>query len=124
MDDDDDDDDVHSARTVPPEGGGSAYSNATVVREVPAEILAAIEPPEQKLAALTVLHPPKMIREPEKRVAEEMPSVVLASEPALQRAVRPVHISSASRVEPSRLVTTGLLILLVSLAIWIWLRWL
>ena len=122
---DDEDDDVHSARTVPPEGGGSAYSNATVVREVPAEILAAIEPPEQKLAALTVLHPPKMISElPEEQVAAEMPNVVLPSEPAPQRGVRAVHISSASRVEPSRLVTTGLLFLLVSVATWVWLRWL
>ena len=123
---DDDDDDVHSARTVPPEGGGSAYSNATVVREVPAEILAAIEPPEHKLAALTVLHPPKMISEPpEEQVAVEMPNlVVLPSESAPQRGVRAADISSASRVEPSRLVTTGLLILLASLATWVCLRWL
>ena len=78
----DDDDDVHSARTVPPPAGGDAYADATVVREVPADILAAIEPPEEKLGALTAQAPRPVAptRPPLAIGASGLPSVVFEDE--------------------------------------------
>ncbi|MDB4994958.1 MAG: hypothetical protein JWM74_2390, partial [Myxococcaceae bacterium] len=77
-----DDDDVHSARTVPPPAGGDAYADATVVREVPADILAAIEPPEEKLGALTAQAPRPVApaSRPLPKNASGLPSVVFEDE--------------------------------------------
>jgi hypothetical protein len=77
----DDDENVHSARTVPPPAGGDAYADATVVREVPADILAAIEPPEEKLGALTAQAPrPAPPSRPLAVDASGLPSVMFEDE--------------------------------------------
>jgi hypothetical protein len=79
-DDDGDDKDVHSARTEPPPP--DAYGDATVVREVPADILAAIEPDDQKLRSLTAQIPkaPRVAFSDLKLDAAGLPSVMFEDE--------------------------------------------
>ncbi len=99
-----DEDDVHSARTVPPPAGGDAYGDATVVREVPADILAAIELPEEKLSALTT-RAPRPVAPPSRAFttnAEGLPSVVVEDEdededaPASSPLLQPPEVASVA----------------------------